>query len=192
MTLNAISLKFGLVAVIVLLVVLAGYGFVAAKKQLASAVDDTNAVQAETDQKQQNLFRLKQLQKDLDDKSEAVKRAAEIVADSQHYSYQNQIVSDINTYAHRTGVDVIGFDFGSPTTTTTTKTNLPSIPHTKVITANLTLAAPVKYTHFLNFLQAIEKNLTKMQITGIDITPDQKNSSYVSNPGIALQIYVKD
>ncbi|HET8690191.1 MAG TPA: hypothetical protein VFL81_02040 [Candidatus Saccharimonadales bacterium] len=190
--LNARQLMFGLYGLIAVLIVAVGFGFYYAENFLSAAVADTNDLKDQANVAQQNVVKLQQLQSELTKQADVVQRTEQIMADSQQYQYQDQIVKDINTYAARTGVKVIGYDFGDPTKKAANKTSLPSVSGTQIITADLTLDAPVKYTHFLNFLQAIEQNLTKMQVTGVNITPDDQDADYVSNPGISLQIYVKN
>ncbi|HET6622329.1 MAG TPA: hypothetical protein VFG56_00140 [Candidatus Saccharimonadales bacterium] len=190
--LTAVQLMYGLYGLIAVLLIATGVGFYYAKNFLGSAVADTNDLKDQASVSQQNVVKLQQLQNELHSQADVVERTRQIMADSQHYQYQDQIVKDINTYANRTGVQVIGYDFGDPTKKSANKSSLPTVSGTRIITADLTLDAPVKYTRFLNFLQAIEQNLTKMQVTGVNITPDEQDADYVSNPGISLQIYVKN
>ncbi|HET7629973.1 MAG TPA: hypothetical protein VFK03_01225 [Candidatus Saccharimonadales bacterium] len=190
--LTATQLMYVLYGLIVVLLVATGFGFYYAKSFLGAAVADTNNLKDQASVNQQNVVKLQQLENELSKQADVVERTQQIMADSQEYQYQDQIVKDINTYADRTGVRVIGYDFGDPGKKSADKTSLPTVSGTRIITANLTLDAPVKYTRFLNFLQAIEQNLTKMQVTGVNITPDQTDADYVSNPGISLQIYVKN
>jgi len=139
-----------------------------------------------------DLARLKALEKTLKANSASVEKAAQIVSDSKQYQYQDQIVNDINAYAAQTGVSVTGYDFGNAFATTGRSTQkTPEIKGLKSISVTLTLDSPMPYDSYLRFVKAIERNLTKMQVSGINITPDEKNIGDISNPSVILVVYVR-
>lgn len=137
----------------------------------------------------QDLDRLKNLQKTLDANQNSVRKAEQIVSATQQYQYQDQIINDINRYAQQTGVEVTAYNF----TTTTSKptTPQPQVAGVKTISATLTLKSPLPFDNYLRFLKAIEQNLTKMQISGVNITPDTADVNSVVNPSIGLIVYVR-
>jgi hypothetical protein len=190
---NAVVLRNLLIASIV--VALGGIGAVIyyATGFLHSEVTQTVHTRIKADLSQNDLDRLKSLEKVLQNNHASVEKAAQIVSDSQKYQYQDQIVSDINTYAIKTGVSVTGFDFGDAfaTSTKSTTQKTPTVTGVKSITATLTLASPMPYDNYLRFIKAIEKNLTKMQVSGINITPDEEHPGQVSNPSVVLIVYVR-
>lgn len=124
------------------------------------------------------------LQVYLNSHREDVEKAATVVAETKTYQYQNQIVEDVNRFASIAGVTVLGFDFPAQTAAGVTK-------GVKTIQANVTLQNPVPYVNYLRFLKLIEQNLTKMQITDISITPDDKVIGRINNPTVGLQVYVR-
>ncbi|MDB5162131.1 MAG: hypothetical protein JWM52_639 [Candidatus Saccharibacteria bacterium] len=78
-------------------------------------------------------------------------------------AYQAQALKDVQKYANETGVTIskTNFDTGSandPNATANTSKPL-----------SITLQAPVSYSKLLNFLDAIEGNLPKMQVTSMEL-----------------------
>ena len=167
-----------------------------------------------------NINHLKELEAGLARNQDIATRAAAIVAESKQYGYQDQIVNDINTYAQAAGVTILGFDFSetggasttpgaagssagtassgqtatTPTTPTpaTDTTKAPAAaPGLKTVNASIQLDSPIPLTNFLIFLKYIEQNVTKMQITGVTITPEATNPNLISNPTINLTVYTR-
>jgi hypothetical protein len=190
---NAVTLRNILIASIVLS--LAGIGAVIyyASGYLASEVSETVHTRIKADLSKNDLDRLKILEKVLENNKASVEKAAQIVSDSKKYEYQDQIVSDINTYAVKTGVSVTGFDFGDAfaTSTRSSAQKTPAVTGVKSISVTLTLGSPMPYDNYLRFIKAVEQNLTKMQVAGINITPDEQSPGAISNPSVVLIVYVR-
>ena len=190
---NAVTLRNLLIASIILSLGGIGALIYYATGFLNSEVSQTVQTRIKADLSQNDLDRLKSLEKVLKNNHASVEKAAQIVSDSKKYEYQDQIVSDINTYAIKTGVSVTGFDFGDAFATNT-KSNTqktPTVTGVKSITATLTLASPMPYDSYLRFIKAVEKNLTKMQVAGINLTPDEEHPGQISNPSVVLIVYVR-
>lgn len=195
---NAVKLRITFIASIVLGIAAIGALIYYAGRYLESETSKTVHAKIDAELSSQDLERLKNLRKVLDDNKESVEKAAQIVSDSKQYQYQDQIVSDINAYAAKSGVQVNGYDFGTievagkpsaPTSSTTTK--LPTVAGVKSISVTLTLSSPLPYDNYLRFIKEIENNLTKMQISGIDIVPDADNANNISNPSVVLIVYTR-
>ncbi len=211
--LTAVTLQRLFLIGIFLLVIGAVFGFIALGKVLESKALQVNHAQTDASIGSDNVKQLEQLNKDLKTHSDTVKRAKEIVADSKSYQYQDQIVQDINSFADRVGITVLGYNFtdnqdgsapptstpGSTTTSPapgsdvpgTTQSSNSTPPGIKTVTANITLKNPVPYASFLKFLKLIEQNVTKMQVTGVSLTPDTEHPGQISNPTIGLIVYVR-
>lgn len=162
-----------------------------------------------------NIKQLQELEASLAKNKDVAARALSIVADSRQYSYQDQIVNDINTFAKAAGVTILGFDFseaGGDAAATTTEgsssaasgaqaapapaesgaTPAPApAPGLKTVNASIQLDSPIPLTNFLIFLKYIEQNVTKMQVTNVTLTPDGANSTLVSNPTINITVYTR-
>lgn len=151
---------------------------------LSKASEDVGKMQNEAvaiDSKIQNLLVLKD---QLDKNSDIAKKAKNIVSESKMYQYQNQIVQDLSTYADRAGVPIRSFTFQSdsknsaqsPAAKKKTNTGPAGIKNTFV---SIQLGEKIDYVRFLHFLNLIEKNVTRMQLSGVAISraPDSREVS---------------
>ncbi len=185
------------------------FGVLEQKSKEASHANIDSEVGAE------NINDLKKLEEKLAQNQDVARRAAAIVADSKQYRYQDQIVNDINTYAAAAGVTILGFDFNENSEGTNTEGNATSTegtsstgnstatqqappsntsataaPGLKTVNASIQLDSPIPLTDFLIFLKYIEQNVTKMQITGVTLTPAE-DPNLISNPTINITVYTR-
>ena len=151
---------------------------------LSKASEDVGKMQNEAvaiDSKIQNLLVLKD---QLDKNSDIAKKAKNIVSESKMYQYQNQIVQDLSTYADRAGIPIRSFTFQSdsknsaqsPAAKKKINTGPAGIKSTFV---SIQLGEKIDYVRFLHFLNLIEKNVTRMQLSGVAISraPDSREVS---------------
>lgn len=182
---SAMIVHWLLYVLIVLLVAGIGYGVYYVHQQLSNYVIMVDHLKTDSEINEQGIANAQKLRRALDDNRDSVTRAAAIVADTKYYEYQDQIVKDVTSYASASGLTVLGFDF----TATSSKTS--SIKGIKSMVANISLQSPVPYTNYLRFLKLIERNLTKMQVTQIDISNDLKSPGTISGPALTLEVYVR-
>lgn len=162
---------------------------------LSKTSEDVGKMQNEAaaiDAKIQNLLVLKD---QLDKNSDIAKKARNIVSESKMYQYQNQIVQDLSTYADHAGIPIRSFTFQSdsknsaqsPATKKKTDTGPAGIKSTFV---SIQLDEKIDYVRFLHFLNLIEKNVTRMQLSGVAIsrTPDSRE---VSVQAFEVKVYTR-
>jgi len=183
-TFDAVFLSWLFIGMIGLILVGAGLGCWQLQKILAAERLATDHAKIDANISTEELQKAHNLQVYLSNHKEDVEKAAAVVAETKTYQYQNQIVEDVNRFAEVAGVTVLGFDFP-------TQATVPATPGAKTIQATVTLQNPVPYVNYLRFLKLIEQNLTKMQITEISITPDEKIIGRINNPTVGLQVYVR-
>ena len=183
---STVIVNWSLYGLIVLLVAGIGAGSYLMQMKLVGYVTNVDHTKIDTELSEQGIENAKKLRRTLDDNRESVARAAAIVADTKYYEYQDQIVQDISSYAAASGLTVLGFDF-----TTSTSAKATAITGVKAVVATISLSSPVNYDNYLQFLKLIERNLTKMQITQLDISNDLKNIGSVNSPVITLEVYVR-
>jgi len=203
-SLTAPKLRIVLISLIVLILAVCIAGFWYFRSQLVAYAEQVQSDNAIAAQSNDDIANLQNIEKQLKDETVAVTRAKNIVADSQYYQYQNQIISDINKYAKNSGVTITGFTFSdsstagggaslgagaavgaSPTTTTPIPAGL------KSITALITIKTPATYTAIMKFTHAIELNLTKMQLSGISMTGSTTNPNEVTVSPITIEVYTR-
>lgn len=131
----------------------------------------------------------------LDRNSDTVKKAKNIVSESKLYQYQNQIIQDLNTYADRAGIPIKSFSFqNEPTTSaktaTSNKQTSTSPAGVKSTFVSIQLGDHIDYTKFLHFLSLIEKNVTRMQLSGVSISRGANNHE-ISIQSLEVKVYTR-
>jgi len=131
----------------------------------------------------------------LDRNSDTVKKAKNIVSESKLYQYQNQIIQDLNTYADRAGIPIKSFSFqNEPTTSTKTATSSKqtstSPAGVKSTFVSIQLGDHIDYMKFLHFLSLIEKNVTRMQLSGVSISRGANNHE-ISIQSLEVKVYTR-
>lgn len=180
------AVNVALCVLLLLLLAGLGYGVFFMHSQLSIYAVTVDHLKTDSEVDQQSLENTQKLQRALDLNADSVDRAADIVADTKYYEYQDQIVRDISSYAAATGITVLGFDFSTSTTGKTT-----NVPGLNTVVASISLKSPVQYRDYLRFLKLIERNLTKMQVTQLDISNDLKTAGTVSSPVVTVEVFVK-
>ena len=158
------------------------------------AIDVSHAV-VDANASQTNIQTLNILQKELADKQDVIARAGNIVADSQSYQYQNQIINDLNGYASKAGISITNIDFAADASASTAAPSAKSpgvaAPSgLKTSTVSITLQNPVSYNNMLRFIHAIEQNLTKMQISKVGLAKGSSGTD-VTSEALTIQVYIK-
>jgi len=149
-------------------------------KTLANNIMGNNSSESSSFQTDQ------QIKSDISENQTTVNKLDKFVASSQ--DYQNQAIIDLNTYASATGISISG-QSTTPAPETESLATLSNGIQANYIQVELN--NPVKYSSLLKFISAIETNLPKMQLTGINITPDSADKSYVSVEPLIIKVYTK-
>lgn len=199
LSLSATGLKRLLLASIALLIVLGVALFIVASGMLKTSANETTKRSIDAKISRNDVDRLRELKDKLELEREVVQRAELIVAETKFYQYQDQIVNDITAYGERAGVSILGFDFTANAAAPAAPTGTPASPPpaaagskvgVKSIQAAITVASPTNYRDFIEFIKAIEQNLTKMQIKSVTLTPAE-DQTQIANPSISLEVYVR-
>jgi len=173
--------------------------FYFANGMLTQVATDVSRTVADASASANNLQTLQKTERDLEANQQLVQRAGEVVADSQSYEYQNQIINDLNQYAARSGIELTNIDFATDSKagtatppaaggTAPAATATPAPTGVSKATITVTVKNPIDYLNLLRFMQAIEQNLTKMQLSSVGITKDQTG---VSSDVLTITTYVR-
>lgn len=191
-----------IVLALVLVVILGGMigGFYVAYTMLQTTAAEVAKTQTEAQKLDAKVQNLAQLEKQLEKYKDSVAKAQQIVADSQSYQYQNQIITDITYYAVQAGVTVSGFTFsgntasagsGSSKAASTTLNTAPqSSAGPKSIMVSVQLGEKVGYMELLRFMHLIEQNLTRMQIANVNLSKSDEPGK-VSSQALNVEVYVR-
>lgn len=184
-SLTAVGMKRIFIGSMVAMVILLVFGFSWLSGYLREQALSADHAQIDAEIARGNIDHLKYLETYLEENRETVERAEAIVTEASQY--QQQVVNDVTAFAGRSGVTILGFNFENEAQPGAT-----AVSGTTVTNVTVTLANPVEYTNFLQFLKAIEQNLTRMQVTGVTLTPNNENPNQVSNPQIGLEVFLKE
>lgn len=199
---NATKLRLILAGSLLLLTVLGILLVVTAYPSLKNFSSEVSQITANADASEDSIQTLQKIQQELLINKDSIERASEIVAESQSYQYQDQIVTDLNDYANKAGITISNIDFETSSTaagatTPPAATTSPSSPAAtaapagvKSTIANITLKNPVNYESLLRFIKHIEQNLTKMQISNITMAKDT-NTGGITSGALNLEVYIK-
>ena len=197
---TAVQLRMVLVGTIAAILILGGVGFYFIQSRLHDFAVSVSHANEDAETSVNDISILQGVQKKLADNQGNVERTKKIVADSKAYTYQDQIISDLNAYAARAGIAIASYTFNGGGATTTTPSTAasgtvgaaaqPTIPGLKSTTVSITLKPPTKYENLLNFVHSVEQNLTKMQISGISLTKAQSPTE-VSTNALSIEVYIQ-
>ena len=182
---TATKLRLVLLGVIAVLILGFGTGAWWVLTLLAGSVHQTDHIITDADVTTTELQQLKSLEKQLAEQEDIVSRAKDIAANKASYGYQDQVVTDITSYANRYGIKISTCDFSAAQKAKVDASGAKKTPF------NVTLKGPIGYVTFIRFLQALERNLTKIQVTSLTLSPD-KNPNNISNPNLGLEVYLKN
>lgn len=124
----------------------------------AYALEVTHAV-ADSHASGHNIEELSKLQQQLAAGQGLVVKADALF--STPATYQTQALKDISKYAGEAGVSISSIDSATAASRAAVTPGYSEV---------ITIQSPVSYAKFIRFLDAIEGNLPKMQITGITIS----------------------
>lgn len=190
--LTATKLRAGLAFSLLLIIIGAAAVFSIANGWLQSLATQVSHATADANASHTTIATLEQLQEKLAENRGVIQRASNIVAESQSYQYQDEIIQDLNNYAAAAGITITNFNFGTQTDANQPATETPTVAPPSGINSTLVSIAiqnPVNYDSLLRFFYSIEQNLTKMQITNIGLT--KAEGSNVTSEDLTVEVYIR-
>lgn len=158
---KATSVRSLLTFLIVILIAGTVAGFYLGLQLVREASVDVSHTAQDAQASGKAIDELQQLKVTLTQSQALVTKANQLFTTST--GYQAQALKDVQKYASETGVTIskTNFDTGA--------TNDPNIS-ASAKPFSITLQSPVSYSKLINFLDAIEGNLPKMQVTSMELT----------------------
>lgn len=157
------------------------------QQNLTSLVEKASSMTVTANNSEDSLDSAKTLQIYLEKHASEVAAAEKIVADASSYKYQNQIVSDLSSFAVASGVSLTGFTFSQ--TIESVKADATGL---KPLATTITLADKTPYAAYRSFIKRIEQNSTKMQITNVSLVPNMNDPNLLSSPSLVVEVYVNN
>lgn len=166
-----------------------------AHAELQKVAVDVSHINADATASQNNIQTLQRIQQKLTNDKDVIDRTNSIVAESQSYQYQDQILADLKDYASKAGVTITTIDFSSPTTTpgtppTGAPATTPAPAGVKSTSVSITLKNPIDYNNLLRFIASIEQNLTKMQISKVSLSKGTAGNEVTSDV-LTIEVYIR-
>lgn len=192
-SLTASQLRMILSFSLFVIAILAAAGFYFVNSHLKTYAVEVSHVAVDANASRDSLQNLQKIEKQLKEDQDVVQKTNNIVAESQSYQYQDQIITDINDYATRAGIGITDINFSTTASTTQTAAPTPTTPApsgVKSTSVAITLKNPINYDSLLRFLKSIEQNLTKMQVSRVNLSKDTSGSGVTSDI-LTLQVYVR-
>jgi len=210
--LTPVRLKIILIIAMITMLSLGVGGFYLAFTMLTDRAASVSQKVAEAEASEDSVTELQQLETRLKELEETRRRTESITAGISSYQYQDQVIRDLNRYASQAGLRISQFTFedvatastatpgrtggGAPAPSTSTTAGPPaantpaSSAGLKTATVNISLEQPVSYLNLLRFVKSIENNLTKMQLSGLALSPGE-NRDLVSTDSLTIEVYIK-
>lgn len=200
---NATTTRTMLAFMLVIVIIGAAAGFYFGLQIIKGYALEVAHTVADSSASDKNFEQLGQLKQQLADGQVLVAKADALF--STPATYQTQALKDISKYAAVSGVTISSIDSAkaasvpgssatgtvptqAPTTPALTTPAAPAADYSEVIT----IQSPVSYVKFLQFLDAIEGNLPKMQITGISVgRPKVVSGDQITTDKITITVSVR-
>ncbi len=208
MKLTAPTLRIILLITLGLTLAVGAFGFYMLRQVMSDYAKETSSLNSQASASDQNIQSLQKLQAYLDSHKSEISKVNQVVADSKEYQYQNDIINDLTAFANQSGVSITSFTFtstaaGSSGTSTPapaaagaatkpTTDAAPAASALKSTTVSVAITNPVDYNNLLAFINHIEQNLTKMQVSSVNLTHDPgKGKNEVSSDVFNIEVYVR-
>jgi hypothetical protein len=196
---TAKKLRLTLLVVMALVIAAVAGGFLFVERNLRDYATSISRLNADAQSGDQNIQTFKNLEKRLSEEQSTIAAARSIVADNT--TYTKQVIDDISRIAAESGVVVTSLEFpkdaasaatpAAPTTATpgqtTTTTPAPAGVTKKTITVSV--QSPLKYSNLLSFIQKIETNDLKMQLTSVTLAKEKDDA--VTTQTFNIEVYVR-
>ncbi|MEI7917783.1 MAG: hypothetical protein WCH58_00145 [Candidatus Saccharibacteria bacterium] len=178
--LKATTLHTVLTSLVILSIVILAGGFYFAQDSLRSYAAQVNGTSASSTTGSTDTETLKQMQDEITATKVSSEKIGSILVSSQ--TYQTQVENDLKLYASANGVTISNLNL------TPTGVTGPIVGGASSVFIKVTLKNPVSLNNLLQFMQAIDRNLPKMQIVNLNMTPSSDKNSVVVNP-INLEVF---
>ncbi len=178
--LKATTLHTILTSLVILAIIILVGGFYLAQDALRTKAASVNGSSTNSATNNTDKLTLKQIEDQITAAKASSEKISSILASSQ--TYQTQVENDLKTYASANGVTIANLNL-SPTGITG-----PIVSGVSLNYVTVTLKNPVSLNNLLQFMQAIDSSLPKIQIVKLSMTPTSDKNSVTVSP-INLEVF---
>lgn len=210
-----LSAALVVVAAVTVVIFIFGHG------QLVNTAKETSELATKAESSNSEQRNLEMTKRELLDLEESIERASSIVAVSESYKYQDQIILEIGELARKNGIVVESVTFDSsdagsaatPTATTTVTPAegatpgaetaaegapaavgaAPAAPALKTRSATIALSSPINYDQLISFIYLIEQNITKMRVLSLNLSTDSSSGdrNAIQSDSLEIEVYLR-
>lgn len=173
---------------------LAGLYF--ANAYLTKTAESTRDLKATIEADQKTLENYQLLKVKVDELKDIKKTASEILPTEED---QAVIIAELSAFAKRSQIETGELSFvdkGSSKAATAPsgakKSTKNSPKGVSVVPITFTIKDEASYRNVLDFLNLIEENRRKMQVTQVSLTPDGDRKEFVKDVAIGINLFVKE
>jgi len=131
-----------------------------------------------------NIEQLSELKQALAEREPLVAKANSLFATEANY--QSQVLKDLQKYASDAGVTISNTEFDKQAPSDTLPTTTPGVSSKSVV---VTIQSPVSYARLMKFLDELEGNLPKLQVTGVSLSrPTNATGDLVATDKITITV----
>lgn len=192
---NPVKLRITLILGIVVIIIGSGVGFWFFRNYLEQYAITVNEETQKVTASNNDVARLESVKNILEENAVAINRTNNIITSGQSYDYQNKVITDIDAYAKKAGIGILGYGFAADSAAGAAATSPDAAPAPaglKTTTITVSISNPVRYSAIMNFIHYIESSLTKMQIAGVTLRPaPEKGNDYVTIDTLNIEVYVR-
>jgi Tfp pilus assembly protein PilO len=169
-----------------LTIVCAGLGLYMADSRLAHVAKETSRLKAEVEVQQKQLTIYEATRTKIEDLSYVDDLADKVLPSTQD---QSLVVAEVSQFAVRSNLSVAQISFTEQPSTAKKPASAPG--GVTVTPLTVQLKAGARYDDLLNFLKQVEQNRRKMQVSDINLSPDAKDRTKLSQVTVVLNLYSK-
>lgn len=185
---NATMMRNILASLLIIVILGSATGFYFGLQIIKAYALEVTHTAADSSASDKNIEQLSQLKQQLAAGQALVTKADALFSTPD--TYQTQALKDISKYAANTGVTISSIDSAKPPASSGVTS--PPMAITSSYSEIITIQSPVSYAKFLRFLDAIEGNLPKMQITGITVgRPKQISGDLITTDKITIMVSIR-
>lgn len=171
------TLRSLLSVLFIIILIAGGAGFYFGLEKVREYAQQVDNRIADANASAKQIEELQVLKSQLSQSNSLVEKANQLF--STPASYQAQVLSDLKTYADLAGLSLANTSFGNPA-------------ESGVHTITISLKQPVTYTGLITFLNNVESNLPKMQVSSISLgQPVSGGANSVKTGDIKIDISVR-
>jgi len=185
--LSAKALRIILSLVIIVVIFLSGVAFYFAQSWLSDLSEEISNTVARSDASGNDIQSLKKLEGELASRQDIIKKTGQLLASSD--TYQARAIEDLTRYAGKAGIQISNFSFSQSNAEATARTKKTASDESSQTSVDVSLISPVSYRGLLKFLDAVESNLPKMQVSSLKISRVVGSNNAVKVDKITIRVY---